>query len=486
MSTLIEIIPGREPHSTTEHHALLAGERRKSRLLRLWIATGIFFMVLPGTLLGFTNLLLIGAHHGLQGISPAWIQAHGHSQVFGWIGSFVLGIGFYSQPRRRANSGSLPITCWSLWTTGLLLHWLAGACLWQWRVTLPLSSLLELAAILLFLYAASQHKLPQGSGAMRAKPRIEPWMQAVLVSNAALFLALTINFAVGVRLAIQGSTPAIPHDFDQKYLVLLGWGFLAPLIWGFSARWLPIFLGVKPVRGGLLQTAVAIGVLGVILGLSHHTLLMAPILAVAAILASVAIRVFSAPDRPAKTIGIHASFPVFLRVAYAWSIAASLLGVWASLADVHGGIWGGSRHALTVGFAAMMVMTVGPRILPHFAGVRGLYSPRLMFATLLLLLAGCTLRVSMEPLAYEGIAPFAWKLLPLSGCLELGAVLLFALQLILTFAREPSIFPEAARPHAPDKASTLNPLCAGSVDISCYDVPALHKTKHDAEPLREP
>jgi hypothetical protein len=67
-----------------------------------------------------------------------------------------------------------------------------------------------------------------------------------------------------------------------------------------------------------------------------------------------------------------------------------------------------------------------------------------MFATLVLLLAGCTLRVSMEPLAYEGILPFAWKLLPLSGCLELGAVLLFALQLILTFAREPSIFPQVA------------------------------------------
>jgi uncharacterized protein involved in response to NO len=90
----------------------------------------------------------------------------------------------------------------------------------------------------------------------------------------------------------------------------------------------------------------------------------------------------------------------------------------------------------------MMVMTVGPRILPHFAGVRALWSRRLMFATLLLLLAGCTLRVSMEPLAYEGIAQFAWKVLPISGCLELSAVLLFALQLIVTFTRGQSIFPE--------------------------------------------
>lgn len=430
-----------------ERRAQLAIERRKSLLFRLWIATGIFFMVLPGTILGFTNLLLISAHHGLNGLSPAWIQAHGHSQVFGWIGSFVLGIGFYSQPPTRANRGRLPIVCWALWATGLVLHWLAGAYLWHWRVTLPLSGLTELTAVLLFLYAASQHKLPERADAKvpaKTRPRIEPWMQTVLVSNAAMLIAIAVNFAIGVHLALQGVTPARPHGFDQRYLVLLGWGFLAPLVWGFSARWLPVFLGIKPVRGRLLQLAVALDLLGVILGAAAQTLPATVVLAAAAVLAAIAIRVFSIPERPAKTLGVHSSFPVFLRLAYAWSILASLLGIWAALADVHGGIWGGSRHALTVGFCALMVMTVGPRILPHFAGVRNLWSRGLMFATLLLLLAGCTLRVSMEPLAYEGFAHFAWKLLPISGCLELGAVLLFALQLIMTFARGQSIFPDLA------------------------------------------
>lgn len=446
-ATLIETVPVPSAPATADRKALVTAELRKSRLFRLWIATGIFFMVLPGTILGFTNLLLISAHHGLNGLSPAWIQAHGHSQVFGWIGSFVLGIGFYSQPQTRANRGRLPILCWALWAAGLTLHWLAGAYLWQWRITLPLSGLLELAAILLFLYAASQHKLPEPSAAQPAHkpgPRIEPWMQSVLVSNFALFLAIAINFAIGVHLAIQGVTPARPHGFDQRYLVLLGWGFLAPLVWGFSARWLPIFLGVKPVRGRLLQLAVVLDLLGVVLGMCALALPATIALAGAAILAAIAIRIFSVPDRPAKTIGIHSSFPVFLRIAYAWSILASLLGIWAAMADVHGGIWGGSRHALTVGFAAMMVMTVGPRILPHFAGVRALWSSRLMFATLLLLLSGCTLRVTMEPLAYEGFAHFAWKVLPISGCLELSAVLLFAFQLIMTFTREKSIFPELA------------------------------------------
>ncbi|MGB6868071.1 MAG: hypothetical protein WBD93_00540 [Acidobacteriaceae bacterium] len=442
---LIDNDPALAAAAGEDRSALLAQEWRKSRLFRLWIVTGIFFMVLPGTILGFTNLLVISAHHGLSGLSPAWIQAHGHSQVFGWIGSFVLGIGFYSQPHTRANRGQLPVVCWELWAAGLTLRWLAGAYLWYWRITLPLSGLLELSAILLFFYAASQHKLPDASvakAAPRLKPRIEPWMQTVLVSNVGLFLAIAINFGIGIHLAIQGVTPARPHGFDQHYLVLLAWGFLAPLVWGFSARWLPTFLGVLPVRGRLLQAAVALDVIGVILGLAGLALPTTLLLAAAAILAAVAMRVFSRSDRPAKTIGIHRSFPYFLRAAYAWSILAALLGVWAAAADVHGGIWGGSRHALTVGFAAMMVMTVGPRILPHFAGVRGLWSRKLMFAALLLLLTGCTLRVSMEPLAYEGIWSGAWNILPYSGCLELGAVLLFALQLILTFTREPSLFAE--------------------------------------------
>jgi uncharacterized protein involved in response to NO len=433
-----------------EHAQQLNAERRKSYRLRLWISTGLFFMVLPGTMLGFSNLLAISAHHGLGALTAAWIQAHGAAQVFGWIGSFVLGIGFYSQPLTRANRGRLPVVCWALWTAGLTLHWLAAGYLWMWRLTLPLSGVLQFAAILLFLHAARQHKLPENPVAlpglrMRTQARIEPWMQTVLVSSAALLVALGINLGESLRLALNGATPAIPHDLDQSFLVLLGWGFLAPLVWGFSARWLSIFLGVGPVRGRLLQMAVALDLAGVVLGMAHQTRLMTPLVAAAAALAAVSMRVFERAERPAKSMGLHPSFPAFLRIAYVWSIAASLVGVWAAWADVHGGIWGGSRHALTVGFAAMMVMTVGPRILPHFAGVRGIWNHGLMLATLALLLAGCTLRVSMEPLAYEGIAPFAWKILPLSGCLELGAVLLFALQLILTFTLEPSTFPEAAQ-----------------------------------------
>ena len=153
-----------------------------------------------------------------------------------------------------------------------------------------------------------------------------------------------------------------------------------------------------------------------------------------------ALHLVQQPLGHAKVQGIHRSFPSFVRIAYTWLVIAGCMSIWAAFADGHGGIWGASRHALTVGFAATMVFSIGPRILPHFAGVRAIFSRRLMFLSLLLLQTGCLLRVSSEPLAYDGFLSVAWKVLPISGMLELCAVLLFATNLTLTLLLGDSVF----------------------------------------------
>jgi len=70
-------------------------ETALSQLLMAYIGTGLVFMLLPGTFLGVWNLISISSHKAAEAISPAWIQAHGQAQIFGWIGRFILGIGFY-------------------------------------------------------------------------------------------------------------------------------------------------------------------------------------------------------------------------------------------------------------------------------------------------------------------------------------------------------------------------------------------------------
>lgn len=422
---------------------ILARERQKSLMLRAWIVAGLFFMALPGTLLGFSNLMAIANHHGLGALSPAWIQGHGHAQVFGWIGSFILGIGFYSQPSKDRSVIRLPLTCFVLWTLGVALRWFASIYGWHWRILLPLSAAMELGAMQLFLVAASHHKLPDPGSKSASKPRVELWMTTVLVGTAGFAVAIFFNLVECIRLALAGAAPAFPHGLDQRYLVLLAWGFIVPFVWGFSARWLPTFLAVPRPNAQWMRAALALLIAGVLAGLADSAIAATVLLLLSAAIIAPALHLLERPQGKAKVQGIHPSFPVFARLSYLWLTIAAGLGVWAALADQHGGIWGASRHALTVGFAANMVLTIGPRILPHFTGVRALFSKQLMFASLLLLQLGCSLRVFSEPLAYEGIAHFAWNTLPISGCLELSAILLFALNMGLTVLAGKSAFAEA-------------------------------------------
>jgi uncharacterized protein involved in response to NO len=163
------------------------------------------------------------------------------------------------------------------------------------------------------------------------------------------------------------------------------------------------------------------------------------LLLIAGVVAILALRLFVPPQQEPKIKGVHSSFPVFVRLAYVWLLIAGFLGIWAvTLADAPG-VWGASRHALTVGFLAMMVFSIGQRILPAFSGMRLLFSPRLMFAALALLTLGCTLRVACEALAYQGFAHWAWSLLPVSAVIELSAVTAFAVNLAVTFLRKPRV-----------------------------------------------
>src|SRR5579864_2990089 len=85
-----------------------AREVRLSRMLMAYIMTGLIFMLLPGTFLGVFNLLTISSRRAAGTVSAGWIQAHGHAQIFGWIGTFILGIGYYSIPKlRRIKSFAL-------------------------------------------------------------------------------------------------------------------------------------------------------------------------------------------------------------------------------------------------------------------------------------------------------------------------------------------------------------------------------------------
>ena len=355
--------------SVGDRAALLSAQR--SRLLSAYLGAGLFFMLVPGTFLGVLNLVQISGRESVALVSQAWLQAHGHAQIFGWIGSFILGIGFYSIPASRDVSRSglaASWTSWAVWTLGVSMRWIANVYGWQWRVLLPISALLELSAFLIFFRAVSGHR-PAERG------RLETWTWVVISGAVGLLLTLVANAGVAIYLASSGVTPALSHGLDQRYLVLVTWGVLAPFVWGFSARWLPALLGLRPTRARVLAPALVANWAGILLTLLGQGAWATGLFVLAVILVLTSLRLFEPVTHEAKTRGVHPSFPLFVRLAYVWLLIAALLGVAAARWDVSGGIWGASRHAFTVGFVATMVFSIGQRVCRP-SRVRGLSGVR--------------------------------------------------------------------------------------------------------------
>ncbi len=410
-------------------------ERHSQRLVTAFIASGMLFMLLPGTFLGVWNLIGISQQRTLSTVSAAWLQAHGQAQIFGWIGSFILGIGFYSLTKMQSTL-HFPVRAawiaWTLWTLGIAMRWIGGVTAWQWRILLPLSGALQLIACLLFYRAVRRHRPADPAH------RMEAWMVVVIAATVAFLVAVTANCAALMYLALYGKSPALPHVLDLQLVVLAVWGVLVPTIWGFNARWLPVFAGFKKPEGIRLLVAYGLSVAGVVAVFLQWLPMAAALFLAAALLAVHALHVWRPAVQPAKLLHVHRTFPVFVRVAYIWLVVSCILDGIAVRYDHGGGIWGASRHALTVGFVAGMVFVIGQRVLPAFCGMRILWSSRLMFWSLLLLNVGCALRITLEPLAYEHIWNLAWKLLPYFAIVELTAVVLFAANIAVTLLYPPA------------------------------------------------
>jgi uncharacterized protein involved in response to NO len=401
-------------------------ERRLARLLGAFILSGLVFLVLPGTLLGVWNLLNISAGQRPGAASVIWIQSHGHAQLFGWIGTFIIGICLYTVPKFRGGAIRSLAVGWAmfgLWTAAVAARW--GAALWNWHVAVvwPAAAAAELVVALMLFW--------QCTASGRNRLRTELWNVLVFAGLAGLLAAL------GLQLALVWPGPAvplIPEHADAVLLWMALWIFCLPVAWGFSVRFLPTFLGLRPADPRSTYVGLACLVLSAV----------SPYFTVAAVLALCwSLRIFHPAPRPPKVAGVDPRFPLFVRAAYVWLIVSAALGA----AGASRGLTGASRHAFTVGFLATLVFSIGPRILPAFLNSRELWSPRLMLAALALLTAGCTLRVASEPLAYAGLADWAWRVLPVSAFIELTAVLLFAWNIGRTLLSPMPAWIEAASIH---------------------------------------
>jgi len=427
-------------------HADPGPERRAGRMLAAFIATGLVFLALPGTLLGVWNLVNISENHSASAPATAWIQAHGQAQLFGWVGTFILGISLYVLPKfrgRSLRSFGRAWTVWALWTLGVGWHWLGVVYAWHWREALIGSAVIELVAFavtLRVLFAPGRAGRP---GAKSVPEDLGSWLG--ILGFLGLGVTLVANLVLSLQVAFKGASSAYPLVGDRVFLLLALWAFVAPMAWGYSTRFVTIFLGLEqPVRRA--APWLGVGILAVVVFALARWFLAVDFVALAITACAIwALRVFHPSVRPAKRAGVYGRYTAFVRLSYVWLVVAAILGLASELIPSMTGLGGASRHAMTVGFVALLIFSIGPRLLPSFLNGRELASPRLMATSLWLLTFGCALRVSTESVAYSAVGGLAWKLLPVSAFIELGAVLLFALNLALTLAHPmPAWFVESS------------------------------------------
>lgn len=447
------------PQNPSGSPAPFLRERSLIILLSAFLVCGVFFMLIPGTLIGVLNLIEIGNKQSSSAAALAWIQAHGHAQLFGWIGTFILGLGFYSIPNLRKLCGKNFLEGWVcllLWTIGVALRWLAVTTSYAWQWLLPISALAELAAVAYFV-----HLSVKGTRLSKSGKKLEGW--SVLLVSGTMFWLLLMLVNLGIVLNIlPNSEPLIPLIAGRKFLFASVWSFIVPIVWGLSARWLPALLKLRETNQSLLKLSALLNPLaciGYACGLPvipELTVLASTVLYVSGLkLFSKANQAESAKET--ASFPVFPTFPIFVRTAYGWLFAASILFLAAAIFPDASGTAGAARHAITVGFLSTMVFTIGPRILPAFLGRKhGLYYPAVI-AALIFLSFGCFLRVSSQIFAYDFAINAFWNVLPVSAVIELTAMTVFCLNLLFSFRETPAVDNIIAAYSKNDKAGKLAP-----------------------------
>lgn len=414
-------------------HTQAAAERRQepfatvAPLLRaaLLIGAGGGF-VLAAVL---TTIRLFNVASGLWW--GALVQAHGHLQLYGWAGLFVLGVASHFLPRLRgaplAHARLVP------WLLGALIASIALRAVCQplaavtgvavWRVGLVASGLLEAAALglVLAMLATTAWRGP----AMVSRPALWSVLPFLIGAFVALGLAAVTNL-VNAALAAGAPGGLVPPVGDTLNVTLGLFGFLVPMALAMSARALPLYAGLDAFPKKLLWPLAFVYLTGLTLALVGDLASVEQVTGLGLALIGGALCVFIAaflrlmtrrsqmPHRIAKLSpqpealagayqakvasdrGSYGPFVALVASAYLWAVLGGVLLILNGLAQVFGASSpvspDAARHSLALGFIALLICGVAPRMLPGFSGGH-IRSAGLVRATLWLGNGAAVLRV---------------------------------------------------------------------------------------------
>jgi len=432
-----------------------------------------------------TVLTLTRAFHVPTGVWwVALAQAHGHLQLYGWAGLFILGVAFHFLPRLRGAGLAYPQAIpWLLGTlvAGIVLRGIgqplfAATGQGIWKIAMVTSGVVELVAFLGFLTIVIATAM-QGPK-LSTRPQLQKTLPFLVGIFASLGLAAIINLFNVSMASVVAVAGVVPASDDALNVTLGLLGFLVPMALTMSAQTLPMYAGLEPFPrklfwplaigyfGGLALALVGIGSgIGWLEGLG--TLLVGAVLL---IFVGLFMRLMRArgklPQRVAKLApepeaaehhyrrqissdrSAYGPFVALVASAYTWAIVGGALLVIDGIAGVLdlGAPFSldAARHSLAIGFIALLICGIAPRMVPGFSGGH-ILSAKLVTATLWLGNSAAILRVGsllIAPLV-DALGPsgaFVDSLLfGLSGPLGLALAICLAVNLW------PALFPKNPR-----------------------------------------
>lgn len=421
-----------------DRSSAVSGERSDGEHLYKWFVWAALAVALTaGFGLGIVNLTRISLAQSYYSISGVLKQVHGHTQLFGWIGLFIMGVALHAVPRMKMRP-LISVRAATI-ALGLMLLGLVARTFGQpfasteWGRYLVLGSgLLELAAIGTFvgLLAAT---------ALRSEQEREPYEKFIWASLGWFLVLAVWNLLIIMRMFSHRSI-GVPMLQNAWWIQAALFGFVANMIFGFSLRVLPHFLGLRHSKIGAANIAFVMWNAAIFLRYPIEQLAWpaTALEAMAAALFVYALGIFARRRTQIEIKGVDNAFAWFLYLGFGWLLVTALLPFHADIFRLSAS----TRHAMALGFITPVIFGVAQRVLPIFNGVN-LWSNRLMRATFWHLAAGTTLALAMAfNVAYGSTWTYIWA--GCAGYAVFGAFLMFAVNIAMTLRERHESFTTAA------------------------------------------
>jgi cbb3-type cytochrome oxidase subunit 1 len=400
-------------------------EAASETLYKRFVFGALFVALTAGFGLGLVNLTRITLAQSFYEISGVLKQIHGHAQVFGWVGLFIMGVAFHAVPRMKMQ----PLRhvraakcCFVLMLVGVLLRVLAQPLARHpvGAAALLISGILELAAVGLFVRLL-------GGAVLRSEQEREPYEKFIWTSVAWFAILAMWNFEIVFQMFLKRSV-GIPALQDALWIHAAFFGFIANMIFGFSLRVLPHFLGLRETKTWAANVAFVLWNVAIFLRYPVEQLAWAASVleAMAIVLFVWALGVFARRRTKIEIKGVDNTFVWFVYLGYAWLLIAAATPFHADVFRLSAS----SRHTMAIGFVTPLIFGVSYRVLPIFNGVN-LWSTRLMRVSFWHLAAGSTLAFSMALNNVFGTTwSYAWS--GIAGFLVFAALVMFAVNIAMT------------------------------------------------------